>query len=129
MINYILFISAVLNAALIIAVLGAIPFFLYMSVVINLLLTWYIYKCIDKLDDVQDDLFSVLNDVEEFADHLESIHELEMFYGDETLQGLINHSKELINEIIDMQEKYYDPEIISEEEHAGQTEETAPEED
>ena len=129
MINYILFISAVLNAALIIAVLGAIPFFLYMSVVINLLLTWYIYKCIDKLDDVQDDLFSVLNDVEEFADHLESIHELEMFYGDETLQGLINHSKELINEIIDMQEKYYDPEIISEEEHAGQTEEAAPEED
>ena len=129
MINYILFISAVLNAALIIAVLGAIPFFLYMSVVINLLLTWYIYKCIDKLDDVQDDLFSVLNDVEEFADHLESIHELEMFYGDETLQGLINHSKELINEIIDMQEKYYDPEIISGEEHAEQTEETAPEED
>ena len=129
MINYILFISAILNAVLIMNVIGIVPFFLYLSVVINLFLIWYIYRCIEKLNDVQDDFFSVLEGVEAFSDHLENVHELEMFYGDETLQGLIIHSKELINGIIDIQEKYYDVEVTSEEEDGEQAEETPPEED
>jgi hypothetical protein len=52
-----------------------------------------------------------------FLENLEQIHSLEMYYGDEQLQSLINHSRELVNEFIDVQEKYFEVEIISEEEY------------
>ena len=31
-----------------------------------------------------------------------------MFYGEPVLQDLINHSREIINDIVDMQQDYYD---------------------
>ncbi len=62
-----------------------------------------------------------------FLENLEQIHGLEMYYGDEQLQSLINHSRELVNEFIDIQEKYFEVEVISEEEYEeeGQIEENA----
>ena len=43
-----------------------------------------------------------------FSDHLEKIHSMEMFYGEPVLQDAIDHSRNLINDIVDMQQKYYD---------------------
>jgi hypothetical protein len=34
--------------------------------------------------------------VGEYTEHVESIYELEMFYGDETLKGMVEHGQELI---------------------------------
>ena len=34
-----------------------------------------------------------------FREHVETIHEAEMFYGDQTLQSLIEHSKDILEEI------------------------------
>ena len=47
--------------------------------------------------------------------HLEDVHALETFYGDQTLQSLISHSKTVINNIIDFQEKHYEVEVIQDE--------------
>ena len=49
----------------------------------------------ESYDDHIDDLFE---DIDEFSSHLEGVHSLETFYGDETLQNLIRHSKELLVE-------------------------------
>tara|TARA_R100000458_G_C8121802_1_gene140381 strand:+ start:123 stop:290 length:168 start_codon:yes stop_codon:yes gene_type:complete len=48
-----------------------------------------------------------------------------MYYGDQNLESLIIHSKELINEYIDMQERYFDieVEIESDEEYDESSEE------
>ena len=56
-------------------------------------------------------IFLLFENTEEFIDHLEQIYELEMYYGDQNLQSLIEHSKGLINNYIDIQEKYYDVEV------------------
>jgi hypothetical protein len=41
-----------------------------------------------------------------FDNHLGQIYELEMFYGDETLDGLITHSKDLLEKIRDFQDSF-----------------------
>ena len=65
----------------------------------------------------QDDLSSLMLRSENFIDHLESIYELEMFYGDETLESLIRHSKELINDFYVYGDKHY---MVAEEENTEQ---------
>jgi len=37
-----------------------------------------------------------------------------MYYGDQNLQNLIDHSKKLLNQYVDIQEKYYDVETENE---------------
>ena len=44
--------------------------------------------------------------LDEFNKHLEALYELDMFYGDENLQNLINHSRELKQDLNDFQNKY-----------------------
>tara|TARA_R100000234_G_scaffold309_2_gene242 strand:- start:432 stop:641 length:210 start_codon:yes stop_codon:yes gene_type:complete len=41
-----------------------------------------------------------------FDNHLGQIYELEMFYGDETLDGLITHSKDLLEKIRDFRDSF-----------------------
>jgi len=45
-----------------------------------------------------EDLRAVMDN---FADHVDQVHEMEMFYGDETLKHLLRHSKELSEVIRD----------------------------
>ena len=121
--KYVLYVSIILNGVLLMAVTGIVPFFLYLSVVINLILLWYTASCLTKLNDIEEDMNELMDKTDEFTSHLESIHQLEMFYGDESLQDMISHSKELINEFIDIQEKYFDVDVV--EEHDEAEEETS----
>ena len=45
--------------------------------------------------------------LDDFEKHLDQIHGMEMFYGDQTLQGLMKHSREMLNSIVDFQERYF----------------------
>ena len=65
----------------------------------------------------------LFNSIESFSDHLDNIHGLETFYGDENLQNLIDHSRQLINEMVDLQEKYYDDIEVELETYDDDTEE------
>ena len=106
--KYILYTSIILNGILLMAIAGILPFLLYLSVIVNLVLFWYIAKCLIKLEEIEESVSHIFNKTEEFTNHLESIYELEMYYGDDDLKGLIEHSKELINEYVDVQEKYFE---------------------
>jgi hypothetical protein len=110
--NYVLSISVILNGILLIVLFGTIPFFLYLSVLINLGLLWYIRKVLEKNSDIEEDIEEVMDKITNFSDHLEGVHELEMYYGDENLQNMIRHSRELVNEFVDFQLKYFDTEEI-----------------
>lgn len=79
---------------------------LVVSVLINILLVWYIKKMLKQLLFTSDNIGDLQISMNEFASHLESIHELEMFYGDSTLEGLITHSKEIVKDIKDFEEIY-----------------------
>ena len=129
MIKISLYISVVLNAVFTMVVLGVLPFLLYMSVLFNIFLAWFVYKSMNRAEKIRDDTLIIFKSIEDFSTHLENLHEIETYYGDSDLQDLIHHSRTLINEIIDMQEKYYDDlEILTEEYENDADEETKKEE-
>jgi len=77
-----------------------------LSVGINILLVWYIKKMLSKLLFVSDNIGDLLEEVDTFAFHLETIHEMETYYGDPTLGELIKHSKDLVKSVKNYREIY-----------------------
>lgn len=71
------------------------------SVCLNVLLFWYIRKLLQEFKYVTDNYDDIGDLLGEFASHIEKIHSLETFYGDETLGSLMTHSKEIVEEIRD----------------------------
>ena len=81
-------------------------FFLIVSVGLNGLLLWYIRKMLSKLLYVSDSIGSLLVTAKNFSDHLDGLHAMEMYYGDETLGSLIKHSKQVIEDIKEFEDIY-----------------------
>ena len=106
--NILIGISIVLNGTLLAFLFGLVPFLLYLSIAFNLLLLWYVRRSIVNAQEIEDDLLEALKSIENFADNLDQIHSMEMFYGEPILQELINNSRVTINEIVDILEKYYE---------------------
>lgn len=82
------------------------------------LLGWFCYKIMFKLNFVSDNLIELYDRLQEFDQHINFIHELEMYYGDETLKNLIRHSKDLRNymkKYKDVMELLEEEQIIEEE--------------
>ena len=70
-------------------VLGAL---LFASVVFNIGIFVYARAALSRLLEVYSELGDLQDMIDAFANHLEQVYELEMFYGDETLQHLLNHA-------------------------------------
>ena len=79
---------------------------LVLSIIINILLLWYISYALRKLLFVSDNIGELLKQADDFAKHLEAVHELETFYGDTTLQNLIVHSRQIVEDIKQFEEIY-----------------------
>ena len=79
---------------------------LLVSVSTNILLVWYIKKMLKELLFTSHNIGDLQISMNEFTTHLESIYEREMFYGDSTLEGLIEHSKEVVKDIKDFEDIY-----------------------
>ena len=122
--KYVLYVSVFLNGVLLMILAGVVPFLLYLSVIANLVLVWFSIKCIKNISEIEEDIDEIMSKTDNFTEHLESVHEMEIFYGDETLQSIIDHSKQLVNDYIDLQSKYFDVEVITEEEEDDTTKKT-----
>ena len=107
MMQIFLALSTIINFILMAFVVGLMPLLLSLSVVGIIILAWYIIKLRKELTNVSKDLEQFFKKIDDYEKHVDQIHGMEMFYGDQTLQGLIRHSREMINEIIDLQEKYF----------------------
>tara|TARA_R110000824_G_scaffold47104_18_gene134595 strand:- start:1126 stop:1530 length:405 start_codon:yes stop_codon:yes gene_type:complete len=103
---YIMAISLVINAVLLMAITGIVPFLLYISVLANLGLIWWAVKMLNSLREIEKDLDELLDSNNDFREHLERLYGLEMYYGDETLKGLIDHSRETVNAIFNFSYKH-----------------------
>ena len=68
---------------------------LSLSTLTSVMMIWYVRKVLLKLYMLQEVHNAAFERIDSFKEHIEKIHELEMFYGDETLQEMIKHSKEL----------------------------------
>ena len=79
---------------------------LILSISINVLLVWYIRKMLAKLLYVSDSIGSLLVSAKNFSSHLDGLHAMETFYGDETLGSLIRHSKQVVEDIKEFEDIY-----------------------
>ena len=67
---------------------------------------FYIRYLLKKLVFFAENIDNLREEVEEYSVHLESLYEMEMFYGDETIQGMIEHTKHVLKRIEDFEEFY-----------------------
>jgi len=67
---------------------------------------WLNVFFVKRLLKVSENIDSLLEDVSSFQRHLEKVHRMESYYGDEVLYNLIQHSKELADIIEEFAESY-----------------------
>ena len=92
---------------------------LILSVFLNIALLWYIREVLTKLWFLADNTDELQQRLKLFAEHVTSVYELEMYYGDTTLEALLEHSKE-ISEYIKEYEEIYS--LVHEEEELADAE-------
>ena len=76
------------------------------SVSINFIAFYYIRVVLGRLLDVGENLDDLTKMIASYRNHLKSVYEMEMFYGDETLKFLIQHTRSL-HEILEEYEDVY----------------------
>ena len=100
-----------------------IELFLILSIGLNVLGLLYVRWILRQYNNLNSHLRVLFEDLAGFERHVESIHESEMYYGDSTLQSLIQHTKDLADQI----EEYRD--YLFPEEELGEYEDEEKEED
>lgn len=69
--------------------------FFCISACVNVLFLFYLRWLLVAIKIRDEELANVTFNIKQFNNHLSEVHELEMFYGDETLTSLIEHSKQV----------------------------------
>ena len=72
---------------------------LTLSVLLNMGLFAYAKNVVSKLINISTELYDLGLIIDNFTVHLESVYEMEMFYGDETLASLVEHSRSLSEQL------------------------------
>ena len=81
-------------------------FILCASIVFNVFFIWYIRNLLSQLYFVANNMSDLVDETISFRDHLSSVYELETFYGDETLAGLLAHVGQYSETLSDFEEIY-----------------------
>ena len=107
------------------------------SVVANFIAFYYIRVVIGRLMYVGDNLGDLAEMVTAYRNHLKGVYNMEMFYGDETLKFLIDHTRSLHDLLEDFEDVYSigippentEEQITNKEEINNDAETTIPEQD
>ena len=70
--------------------------FLILSVIVNIVFIFYIRWLIKILLTRDEDIININERLQAYLSHIKSINDLEVFYGDETLGGLLRHGTDLV---------------------------------
>jgi len=72
---------------------------LFISVVVNMVLVGYARNTLSKINTVyraSEETSEIFSMIDSFREHLNAVYEMPTFYGDDTLKGLLEHSKQMI---------------------------------
>tara|TARA_R110002110_G_scaffold17904_1_gene75820 strand:- start:131 stop:544 length:414 start_codon:yes stop_codon:yes gene_type:complete len=76
------------------------------SVSVNAFLFWFARKSSSRLTIVASNIDEIMTALENFESHLETIYEMETFYGDETLHGVLKHARGLVEFLSEFEDIY-----------------------
>ena len=66
---------------------------------------WWIYKSLNKFILIRDLFSDVRGIMEEYVEHLDSVHNMERFFGEPVLERLLEHGKqtqEIMNDFLEV---------------------------
>ena len=86
-----------------------------LSILLNIFIISYTRKAITELLSISEELGDIQEMVNSFANHIKAVYNMEMFYGDETLGGLMEHAISF-NEQLETFEYIYSLTTIKEDE-------------
>ena len=66
------------------------------SIGINIFGLWYIRDILGRLTWISRNINDIADLVSTYLIHLKNVHQLEQFYGDQEIKGLVEHTKELL---------------------------------
>ena len=66
-----------------------------LSISVNIILFWYMRKALFRFYVASEEASEIFSRLDAYGEHIQSVYETPTFYGDETLQGLLNHGKEI----------------------------------
>jgi len=103
---------------------------LILSIIGNVFALWYIRRLLAKILFVSQNLTDLVDLLTTYRNHLQRLFNLEMYYGDETMQFLIKHTRSLLEVLEDYSDIYLMTEPIEvgeeDEESYDDQEETRP---
>lgn len=88
------------------------------SLIINFGLILYARWLIKILQVKEEEVTNISEIVAEYVSHVKSVHEMEMFYGDSTLNSLIEHGTSLVEKVENLEYILYEREEVEESEDA-----------
>ena len=65
------------------------------SVLLNVFFIWYLREFLIRFSFFTENSSGICQVLESFEEHLEEVYGLETYYGDETLSGLLQHTRDL----------------------------------
>ena len=65
------------------------------SIILNVAVFVYARSAISRLLYVSDELGDLKMMVDSFSEHVSSLYQMDMYYGDQTLHGLVDHAQSL----------------------------------
>lgn len=67
----------------------------------NIVLIWYARKLINQFKTAIETVASLNQIVDEYVVHLETVSEMESYYGDVTIENLLKHTKDVVKAVRD----------------------------
>ena len=80
--------------------------FLTLSAVVNIFLLWYVRQTLKELLFVSNNFGRLADSLIGLRKHLESIYDMQTYYGDTTIKNLIDHCAEVCNNIQEFSDIY-----------------------
>ena len=78
-----------------------------LSLSLNVLFFWYLRKTTGRLLYISENLNDLISIIGVYLKHLKALYEIEMLYGDEVLQNLIDHTNSLYAMLEDYEDVVY----------------------
>ena len=65
------------------------------SIIINGFAVWYIRELLIRFKFYSENTGQLFTNLQEYTDHLERVNQMEVYFGDPTIQGLLEHSRDV----------------------------------
>lgn len=92
---------------------------LTLSLLLNILLVWFLRGLTSRLMLISENMSDLVDYLAKYGSDLKSIYEMELYYGDETIKGLVKHTQMVLEILSDFEEIY----ALTDESEEGEEEE------